>query len=158
MATLIFNTEGGTIRQFLRFPIIYSNSDNINHSENTLSIFVYLLVWFVGTITTYGVWVPSGLFLPGILIGCAVGVIYLNFVLYILNADIHKVGGQSFVIIGSAAMLASYTRLTYSLAVIMLETSQSINIFLPVIISILVSTGIGRCFNRSLYDYAMRSK
>jgi len=158
MATLIFNTEGGTIRQFLRFPIIYSNSDSINHAENTLSIFVYLLVWFVGTITTYGVWVPSGLFLPGILIGCAVGVIYLNFVLYVLGADILKVGGQSFIIIGSAAMLASYTRLTYSLAVIMLETSQSINIFLPVIISILVSTGIGRCFNRSLYDYAMRSK
>ena len=158
MATLIFNTEGGTIRQFLRFPIIYSNSDSINHAENTLSIFVYFLVWFVGTITTYGVWVPSGLFLPGILIGCAVGVIYLNFVLYVLGADILKVGGQSFIIIGSAAMLASYTRLTYSLAVIMLETSQSINIFLPVIISILVSTGIGRCFNRSLYDYAMRSK
>ena len=55
-------------------------------------------------------------------------------------------------------MLASYTRLTYSLAVIMLETSQSINLFLPVISTVLVSTGIARCFNRSLYDYAIRSK
>ena len=66
---------------------------------------------------------PSGLFLPGILIGCAVGVIYLNFILYVCNANVAKVGGQSFIIIGASAMLASYTRLTYSLAVIMLETS-----------------------------------
>lgn len=123
MATLMFNTEGGTIRQFLRFPLIYSENKEIDHGENSISIFMYLLVWMFGTYTTYGVWVPSGLFLPGILIGCAVGVLYLNFILYILGADINKVGGQSFIIIGSAAMLASYTRLTYSLAVIMLETS-----------------------------------
>ena len=55
-------------------------------------------------------------------------------------------------------MLASYTRLTYSLSVIMLETAQSINLFLPIIITVLVSTGVGRFFNRSLYDYAIRSK
>jgi len=36
----------------------------------------YLFVWYIFTITTYGVWVPAGLFLPGIIIGCAVGSIY----------------------------------------------------------------------------------
>ena len=123
MATLLFNTEGGTIRQFLRFPLIYADEANVNHAQNSLSIFVYFLVWYIGTITTYGVWVPSGLFLPGILIGCAIGCLYLNFILYVCNANIENVGGQSFIIIGASAMLASYTRLTYSLAVIMLETS-----------------------------------
>ena len=34
-----------------------------------------------------------------------------------------RVGGQSYLVIGAAAMLSSYTRLTYSLAVIMMETT-----------------------------------
>jgi chloride channel 7 len=55
-------------------------------------------------------------------------------------------------------MLAGYTRLTYSLAVIMLETTQSINMFLPLLISIMVSHGTAKCFNRSLYEYAIRAK
>ena len=69
-----------------------------------------------------------------------------------------RVGGQSYIIVGAAAMLAGYTRLTYSLAVIMLETTQSINMFLPLIISIMVSHGTAKVFNRSLYEYAIRSK
>ena len=59
---------------------------------------------------------------------------------------------------GASAMLAGYCRLTYSLAVVMLETTQSINLFLPVIFTILTSFTIAKVFNRSLYDYAMRAK
>jgi hypothetical protein len=59
---------------------------------------------------------------------------------------------------GASAMLAGYCRLTYSLAVIMLETTQSINLFLPIIFTILSSFGVARIFNRSLYDYALRGK
>ena len=36
----------------------------------------YLMIWYLFTITTYGVWVPAGLFLPGIIIGCAMGGVY----------------------------------------------------------------------------------
>lgn len=33
----------------------------------------FIAIWYVFFCTTYGVWVPSGLFLPGIIIGCAIG-------------------------------------------------------------------------------------
>lgn len=56
------------------------------------------------------------------------------------------------------AMLAGYTRMTYSLAIIVMETSQSINIFLPVIATIAVSNFIGGLFTRGLYDRAVRGK
>lgn len=72
--------------------------------------------------------------------------------------EIYQVGGQSYIIMGASAMLAGYCRLTYSLAVIMLETTQSINLFLPIIFTILSSFGVARIFNRSLYDYALRGK
>ena len=55
-------------------------------------------------------------------------------------------------------MLSGYTRLTYSLAVLMMETTQAINMFLPILISIMVAHGVGRLFNRSLYEYSVRGK
>ena len=55
-------------------------------------------------------------------------------------------------------MLASYCRMTYSLAVIMLETTQSINNFLPTVLTIGVAVAVAKSINRSLYDYAIRMK
>ena len=62
------------------------------------------------------------------------------------------------VLVGAGAMLSSYTRLTYSLVVIMLETTSSINIFLPMMIGILVARAVGNLFTGSLYDRALRMK
>ena len=55
-------------------------------------------------------------------------------------------------------MLASYSRLTYSVAVIMLESTQSINNFLPTVLTIVVSLAVANNLNRSLYDYELRRK
>jgi CBS-domain-containing membrane protein len=55
-------------------------------------------------------------------------------------------------------MLAGYTRQTYSLVVIMIETTQSINFFIPMMLTVLVSGGVGRIFNRSIYERALRAK
>jgi hypothetical protein len=40
----------------------------------------------------------------------------------------------------------------------MLETTQSINNFLPITLGIASSLVVARVFNRSLYEYALRSK
>ena len=122
LATLIFNTEGGSIRYLLDFP----GALKTNVDESTVpvvDISIYLAVWYGLTIITYGVWVPAGLFLPGILIGCSVGILYMDMLVYGFGMDINRIGGQAYIIIGATAMLAGYCRLTYSLAVIMLETT-----------------------------------
>jgi len=119
---------------------------------------IYFVCWYGLTIITYGVWVPAGLFLPGILIGCSVGILYMDLLVYGFDVELNNIGGQSYIIIGATAMLASYCRLTYSLAVIMLETTQSINNFLPTLLAIAVSLGVAKACNRSLYDYAIRAK
>jgi len=49
----------------------------------------YAMTWYFFTIITYGVWVPAGLFLPGIIIGCAVGGVYADFELWILDNEIN---------------------------------------------------------------------
>lgn len=55
-------------------------------------------------------------------------------------------------------MLAGYTRMTYSLVVVVMETTQSINIFIPVVISIMTANFWGNLFTRGLYDRAVRGK
>lgn len=70
-------------------------------------------------------------------------------------AEIHP---STYAIIGSAAVLSGYSRLTFSLAVIMLETTENVNLFLPVIFALFVSFGVGRIFNRSIYVGAIRFK
>lgn len=55
-------------------------------------------------------------------------------------------------------MLSGYCRLTYSLTVVMLETTQSINMFMPMLITMTISYGVGKFFTKSLYDRALRSK
>jgi len=69
---MFFNTEGDAIRTLI------SGFGDPEHGIilNSKHIIVYIAAWYIFTITTYGVWVPSGLFLPGIIIGCAVGSLY----------------------------------------------------------------------------------
>lgn len=55
-------------------------------------------------------------------------------------------------------MLSGSTRMSYSLAVIMLETTSNVNLFLPMIFALFVSYGVGSIFNRSLYVGTMRAK
>ncbi len=62
------------------------------------------------------------------------------------------------VLVGAGAMLSSYCRLTYSLVVIMLETTSSINIFLPMMTGIMVARAVGNLLTNSLYDRALRMK
>ena len=119
---------------------------------------IYFFMWYFFFIMTYGISVPAGVFVPGMLIGCSLGMMYLDLLMTGFNINLMRLGGESYLILGSAAMLASYTRLTYSLAVIIIETTQSINLFIPVMITIFISYGVARMFNRSLYEMSIRSK
>lgn len=43
------------------------------------SLIIYLFLWYFWTVTTYGIWVPAGIFVPGMLMGCTLGLLYLEF-------------------------------------------------------------------------------
>lgn len=62
-------------------------------------------------------------------------------------------------ILGAAAVLSGSTRMTYSLAVIMLETTSNVEMFLPIIFTLFASYGAGNLLiNKSIYLGALRSK
>lgn len=135
LASIFWQTEGGVIRDILSESVMCSLGQMI----------VFACVWYFFTVVTYGTNVPAGLFLPGMIIGCALGEIYAKS-LYELGLidDIHYLKYRViYIILGMGAMLAGYTRLTYSLAVIVMETSQAINIFIPIIFTIAIANFVG---------------
>lgn len=98
--------------------------------QTVINLTIYLFLWYFFFVITYGVWVPAGVFIPGMIIGCSLGLLYMELMVYGFDVQLLRLGGQSYLIMGASAMLSSYTRLTYSLAVLMMETAQAINYFL----------------------------
>ena len=107
------------------------------------------------TIVTYGTAVPAGLFLPGILVGCSLGRMLGLFIETNIENEVQM---ATYATIGAASVLAGYSRLSFSLAVIMLETTENVNLFLPIVFTLFISFAVGRLFNRSLYAASLVSK
>ena len=116
---------------------------------------LFFIIWLVFTIITYGTAVSAGLFLPGILIGCSMGRILGRIIEDYLDKDVHP---STYAIIGAASVLSGYSRLSFSLAVIMLETTENVNLFLPIIFALFISYSIGGIFNNSLYNKTVNLK
>mmetsp|Transcript_11579 Transcript_11579/g.8458 ORF Transcript_11579/g.8458 Transcript_11579/m.8458 type:complete len:172 (-) Transcript_11579:651-1166(-) len=117
----------------------------------------YFLIWYFFTMITSGTAIPCGIFIPCIIIGASVGEMYAA-VSYKIQGDNVNIHPESYAVMGAAAMLSGSTRMTYSLAVLMLETTSNVDLFLPMITCLFTSYATGSIFTRSLYSGYMRSK
>lgn len=72
MASLFFNTEGNSIKT------LFNKQEIFVYGIKDLAIFSF--TWYFFTITTYGVWIPAGLFLPGIIMGGTIGRLYTSLI------------------------------------------------------------------------------
>jgi H+/Cl- antiporter ClcA len=148
LATLFFNSEGEIIKTFLKW------STEGLFDANTLICF--FLVWYFLTIISYGTSIPSGLFLPGILIGCGFGML-IGVTLSEMNFGF-TFNPETYAIIGATGILAGYARLTFSLTVLMMETTENVNLFMPVLITCLAANWSGDIFCQSLYRSGLATK
>eukprot|EP01052_Picozoa_sp_SAG31_P015708 SAG31_NODE_1017_length_10360_cov_35.198811_9_plen_225_part_00 len=73
-------------------------------------------------------------------------------------SDCNPVRPGTYAMIGAAAMLGGTTRMTVSLCVIVLETTNDIQYLLPVMLTLIVSKAVGDRFNISLYDMHVEVK
>jgi len=65
---------------------------------------------------------------------------------------------RKYIVIGAGAVMAGYTRMTYSIALILLETSKDLTVFIPMLFAVLIANFVGECFTRGLYVRATRTK
>ena len=118
-------------------------------------LLIYFIIWYILAIPSVGLTLPLGLFVSGILIGCAFGRIFGLFVQTYIIPELH-IGSYS--LIGAVSILAGYARHTFSLSVIMLECTQQINMFIPVVFSVLIAFYLGDVYNKSIYIIGVRTK
>ena len=99
-----------------------------------------MFFWIFMTAVTYGAMIPAGLFIPSILIGCSMG----HFVGTILQhfEVISQYESQTYAIVGAASVIAGITRTSFSLAVLMMETSEDVNLFIPMMIAVVISLAV----------------
>ena len=123
---------------------------------NFSTLVIFFLVYYALACLTYGISVPSGLFVPSLFAGAAFGRFWGNVFDSFLNVKNLEVGTYS--LIGAAAMLGGMARMTISLSVILIEATGNISYGLPIFFTILVTRLIGNLFNEGLYDIHINLK
>ena len=111
---------------------------------------VFFPVYWLLSVVTYGLAVPSGLFVPALLTGATWG--------RIVGVSLHYADSAAFAdaaiyaLIGAAAGLAGTVRMSLSLCVILLEATGNLTLILPITIVLMISKGTGDYFNDGIYD------
>lgn len=141
MATTTFAGSDTIIRGFF-------HNDGYYHLGGLV---VYFFISFAVSNVTYGLSVPSGLFVPCILMGCSFGRFYGEILRYYVLPNSGIVPG-TYALMGAVGMLGGVSRMTISLSVILMETTQNLQFLLPIMMILLISKWVGDLFNISLYD------
>uniref|UniRef100_A0A673GE21 Chloride channel protein n=1 Tax=Sinocyclocheilus rhinocerous TaxID=307959 RepID=A0A673GE21_9TELE len=153
MATLFFNPQEVAIHQLFH--------QNATFSPVTLLLFFVL--YFFLSCWTYGVSVPSGLFVPSLLCGASLGRLVANVLKMASVGTGHtnfhmQIYSGTFALIGAAAFLGGVVRMTISLTVILIESTNEITYGLPIMITLMVAKWTGDFFNKGIYDIHIHLK
>ncbi|XP_071130802.1 H(+)/Cl(-) exchange transporter 7-like isoform X1 [Mytilus edulis] len=115
------------------------------------TLILYCTMCFFLALWTYGLFVPSGLFIPSLLIGAGWGRL-VAILLHYISPTAKWVTFEKYALLGAAAQLGGIVRMTISLTVIIMEASGNITFGLPVMIVLMVAKWVGDIFNEGIYD------
>eukprot|EP00271_Cylindrocystis_brebissonii_P004752 TRINITY_DN16591_c0_g1_i1.p1 TRINITY_DN16591_c0_g1~~TRINITY_DN16591_c0_g1_i1.p1 ORF type:complete len:534 (+),score=97.56 TRINITY_DN16591_c0_g1_i1:171-1604(+) len=142
LATIFFNTQDDAIRNLF--------SSKTVHEYNAHTLISFLVIFFALAVLTYGLAVPAGQFVPGIMIGATYGrIVGILLVKMYGRADIDE---GTYALLGAASFLGGSMRMTVSLCVIMVEITDNLNMLPLIMLVLLISKAVGDCFNAGFYD------
>ncbi|XP_064599540.1 H(+)/Cl(-) exchange transporter 7-like isoform X2 [Liolophura sinensis] len=137
---------------FLRTP--ESSLIGMLHAQpeeyNAIVLSIFIPLYFLLAVWTYGLSVSSGVFVPSLLIGASWGrLIGLGIakIFPFLEANLGK-----YALIGAACQLGGTVRMTISLTVILVECTGDITFGLPMMLVLMITKWVGDFFDTSLYD------
>jgi len=140
MATYFFSQTEASIRHLFHSgqPFAYS------------SLFAQYIPLFFLTVLTYGIAVPSGLFMPCLSLGSGLGRLFAQAVGDVLGTHALHLGCYS--LFGAAAVLGGTIRMTVSLSVIVMEASGNATYIVPLMLITCTAKYVGDLFNHGIYD------
>lgn len=124
----------------------------LSGSHNDLTLAVFVVFYFLLAVSTFGLSMSGGIFIPCLLIGSAWGrlvgsILAKTFPLY----GFFDPG--KYALLGAAAQLGGVVRMTISLTAILIESTQGISFGLPVIIVLIMAKWVGDFFNEVINNF-----
>ncbi|XP_042861796.1 H(+)/Cl(-) exchange transporter 7-like isoform X2 [Penaeus japonicus] len=141
-AAIWFQTPEKSVRSLFHDP---------SDSFSWLTLGVFFTCYFFLACWTYGLGIPSGLFIPTLLCGAAWGRL-VGKLMSLLFPDQDWADEGKYALVGAGAMLGGVVRMTLSLTVILMECVGNITFGLPLMIVLMVAKWVGDFFNEGLYD------
>ncbi|KAJ4715765.1 Chloride channel protein [Melia azedarach] len=145
LASLFLNTNDDAIRNLL--------GTSTTREFHISTLFVFFAVVYLLGIVTYGIAIPSGLFIPVILAGACYGRLVGR-----LFEPISKLDTGLFALLGAASFLGGTMRMTVSLCVILLELTNDLLLLPLVMLVLLISKTVADNFNKGVYDQIVKLK
>jgi len=112
------------------------------------SLAIHLVVYFFLTVITSGLAVAGGLFVPMMLIGAIFG----RMVGQILQLFVTDTDPSVYALVGTAAMMSGFSRITVSLCVIIIELTENTQFLLPIILTVMVAKWVGDALSHPIYE------
>ncbi|KAH6559376.1 hypothetical protein KP509_1Z011500 [Ceratopteris richardii] len=148
LASLLLNTNDNVIRNL--FSI---DTEGLYHYS---SLLILLCSSFFLALFTYGTAIPSGLFIPVIIVGAAYGRLVGKFMRSYTQFQSLDEGIYAY--LGAASLLGGSMRMTVSVCVILLELTNNLLMLPPTMLVLLISKTLGDLFNHSVYDQILHIK
>eukprot|EP00558_Chaetoceros_sp_UNC1202_P007614 CAMPEP_0197237100 /NCGR_PEP_ID=MMETSP1429-20130617/4020_1 /TAXON_ID=49237 /ORGANISM="Chaetoceros sp., Strain UNC1202" /LENGTH=381 /DNA_ID=CAMNT_0042696029 /DNA_START=131 /DNA_END=1276 /DNA_ORIENTATION=- len=126
------------------------------HTFPVKALILFFLCYIGLATVTYGIAVPSGLFVPSLLAGAAFGRLLGNLAYKISPSEVAF--SNTYSLIGAAAVLGGMARMTISLTVILLESTGNEQFVLPLMIALFCARIVGSLFNTDLYHIHIHLK
>lgn len=146
MASLIFNEPGDAIRLLFHLH---------KHAFSAECLLLFFFLYLSAAVITYGIAVPSGLFVPSLLSGAAFGRLFGNIALKVYPKLAFS---NTYSLIGAAAVLGGMARMTISLTVILLECTGNEQFALPLMLVLMTARIVGSVYNDDLYHIHIHLK
>lgn len=155
VASLIFTDADTAIKQLFHFR--EAGVDDAS-TFSSAALFLFFVPYITMAAVTYGIAVPSGLFVPSLLSGAAFG----RLCGHLLHKLDHTSGtfadSGTYALMGAAAVLGGMARMTISLTVILLEATGDMQYVLPLMLTLMCARFTGNVFNEGLYDIHIKLK
>ncbi|KAL0014548.1 hypothetical protein SO802_001617 [Lithocarpus litseifolius] len=145
LATLLLTTNDDAVRNIF--------STNTPYEYQTSSLLIFFALYCILGLFTFGIAVPSGLFLPIILMGSGYGRL-----LGLAMGSYSNIDQGLFAVLGAASLMAGSMRMSVSLCVIFLELTNNLLLLPITMIVLLIAKTVGDSFNPSIYEIILHLK
>lgn len=155
VASLMLTDADTAIKQLFHFR---ESGQNYSHTFSSAALFLFFILYIGMAVITYGIAVPSGLFVPSLLSGAAFGRLCGHLFHKLDHTSGTFADSGTYALMGAAALLAGMSRMTISITVLLLEATGDMQYVLPLMLTVMTARFTGNVFNEGLYDIHIKLK